>query len=62
MAANSWKLRLVPSSKDDIESWLRDEGLVVCAMIRDKDAITIEFNDIDAAFRCRMQFDENIIT
>jgi len=61
MVASSWKLRLDPRSEDQVEDWLRDEGFRDYDVNYGREALEIELFEIDAAFRFRMQFDDEIL-
>lgn len=61
MSISSWKLRLDPTSKTDVEAWLDDEGPSGYELRSNHDAVTVELYDIDTAFRFRLQFDEDLL-
>lgn len=61
MAASSWHLRLNPDSKKRVDAWLNEENLVDYDYSADGYAVTLDFYDIDVAFRFRLAFDEELM-
>ena len=61
MFPTSWTLHVAPEVKPEVEAWLEDEGLIDVLVQADAEAVSVDFDNIDAAFRFRMQFDEELI-
>lgn len=61
MIASSWTVHVAPEAKELIVEWLEDEGLEHVEVQSGFEAVSVDFDDIDAAFRFRMQFDEELV-
>lgn len=56
-----WKIHLVPESRDDLESWMRDEEEPDYDLRMVPGRLIVELYDVDLAMRCRLHFDDDLI-
>lgn len=61
MVAGSWVLRVDVAVKEKVENWLKVEAKSQYIIMSDADDVEIDFDNIDDAFRFRMQFDDELI-
>lgn len=61
MVSGSWVLRVDVAVKEKVENWLKVEAKSQYIIMTDTDDVEIDFDNIDDAFRFRMQFDDELI-
>lgn len=62
MFPSNWMLHVNPEAKDKVTEWLADEEVQGYSMVPTTDAVHVGFNNIDDAFRFRLQFDEELLS
>lgn len=61
MFPSSWTLQVSPEAKDKVVEWLANEGLEGVVVAPKSETVQVDFDNIDSAFRFRMQFDEELV-
>jgi hypothetical protein len=62
MTARSWKLRVASVSVPEVEAWLRAETNDSYIVATTDKGVVVDFLSIDDAFRCRLHFDDVLLT
>lgn len=60
-STEGWILQIMGPSKDAMEKWLSKETCGQYQLLEKKEGLEIIFHAIDDAFRCRLQFDDDIL-